>query len=117
MRLEKPHPEAAKGWCVGAWNSDLPIAVGYASAGIDEPHLHVRTTEIYLVARGSSRVRVEGQTLALEPGDVLVIEPGEAHTFLSSTPDYWHFVVHAPALPGDQARADKQPVPRSRLGL
>jgi hypothetical protein len=31
--------------------------------------------------------------------------------------DDLHFVVHAPVLPPDEARADHVPVPRSRLGL
>ena len=41
----------------------------------------------------------------------------EAHTFLSSSPDHSHFVIQAPGLQGEAARADKVPVLRSRLGL
>jgi hypothetical protein len=43
-----------KGWLVGPWESNPPVAIGYASEGIDEPHLHPYLTEIYLVARGSA---------------------------------------------------------------
>src|SRR5918999_6609641 len=98
MRLERADPAAAKGWSVGPWNSDLPIAVGYANTGIDDPHLHVRVTEIYLVARGWAEARIERETVRLGPGDLLIVEPGEAHTFLSSSPDYLHFVLHVPGL-------------------
>ena len=115
MRLERADPAAAKGWSVGPWNSDLPIAVGYANAGIDDPHLHVRVTEIYLVARGWAEARIERETVRLGPGDLLIVEPGEAHTFLSSSPDYLHFVLHVPGLPSREAQADRTPVPRSRL--
>ena len=94
MRVEKADPDAAKGWYLGPWNSGLPAAIGYAHTAIDEPHLHQRTTEIYLVARGAADVRVEGETVRLEPGDVLVVEPGEAHTLLGCSPDYFHFVLH-----------------------
>ncbi|MDP9366296.1 MAG: cupin domain-containing protein [Chloroflexota bacterium] len=87
-----------------------------ANQGIDDPHLHRRTTEVYLVARGWSEARVERETVRLEAGDVLIVEPGEAHTFLANSPDYLHLVVHAPALPPDEARADRVPVPRARLG-
>jgi len=33
---------------------------------------------------------------------MLVVEPGEAHTFLSSTEDYLHYVIQAPFLAGDK---------------
>ena len=116
MRIERDDRAAAKGRYAGPWNADLAVAVGYANEGIDDPHLHRRTTEIYLVARGWSDIRIERETLRLEAGDALIVEPGEAHTFLASSPDYLHFVVHAPGLPPDEARADRVPVPRKRLG-
>lgn len=117
MRIEQADPARAKGWYCGPWDSDLDISLGYANEGVDEPHLHRRMTEVYFFARGSAEVRIEGETLRLEQGQVLVVEPGEAHTFLSSSPDHFHFVIQTPGLHGEQARADKVPVPRSRLGL
>lgn len=108
---------ARKGWLAGPWDSDLAVSLGYATEGVDEPHLHTTVTEIYLVARGSSSLRVEGETIELTAGDAVIVEPGEAHTFLSSSDDYLHFVVHSPGLAGDDARREKQLVPRSRLGL
>jgi mannose-6-phosphate isomerase-like protein (cupin superfamily) len=117
MRLKRAEPSAKKGWSVGPWNSDLPVSIGYANAGIDEPHLHLQLTEIYLVARGRSQLRVEQETIYLTAGDVIVVEPGEAHTFLSSSSDYLHFVAHVPGSTGDKATGDKRCVPRSRLGL
>ena len=112
MHIEKAGDDA-KGWSAGPWNMNLPIAVGYANVGIDEPHLHSDITEIYLVARGEANIRVEQRTLTLQPGDVLVIEPGEAHTFLASSPEYFHFVIHSPC----PKHSDKVPVNRARLGL
>lgn len=109
--------DAAKGWSLGPWNASLPVAVGYANAGVDEPHRHRRITEIYLVASGTAEVRVERETIVLAAHDVLVVAPGEAHTFLASSPGYFHFVVHVPALPPAEAAADKVPVPRADLGL
>ena len=117
MRLEHPDPTAAKGWYAGPWNSDLPIAIGYANTGVDEPHVHTQITEIYLVARGTSQLRVGLETVTLHAGDLIIVEPGEAHTFLSNSPDYFHVVLHTPALSGDDAHRDKQPVSRARLGL
>lgn len=116
MRIGRGDPSVSKGWCAGPWNADLAVAVGYAKEGIDDPHLHRRITEIYLVARGWSEARVGSETVHLEAGDVLIVEPGEAHTFLANSADYVHFVVHTPGLPPDEARADRVPVSRERLG-
>jgi len=117
MRIERADPSAAKGWFAGPGESGLAISVGYANCGIDEPHLHRQITEVYLVASGSCQIRVERETITLQPGDLIVVEPGEAHTFLSSSSSYFHYVIHTPRLPVEQARADKQLVSRARLGL
>jgi mannose-6-phosphate isomerase-like protein (cupin superfamily) len=116
MRLERA-TDADKGWLAGPWDRDLGVSFGFATVGVDEPHLHTRITEIYLVARGKSSVRVEAETVELTAGDALIVEPGEAHTFLASSEDYLHFVVHSPGLAGEEAHGEKQLVPRSRLGL
>lgn len=58
MRIERADPKRSKGWYAGPWNSNLPIAVGYANEGIDEPHFHTGITEIYLVTRGKSVVEL-----------------------------------------------------------
>src|SRR4051794_41069292 len=99
MRLETADPTVAKGWYVSPWNTDLAIAVDWANTGIDAPHQHARMTEIFLVARGAATARVEQETISLAPGDLLILDPGEAHTFLTSTADYFHFVIHTPAFP------------------
>jgi mannose-6-phosphate isomerase-like protein (cupin superfamily) len=109
--------DQAKGWIAGPWNGIPDASVAVASEGVDEPHVHTRVTEIYLIARGSSSVRVESETVELEAGDVLIVELGEAHTFLGSSPDYLHFVVHAPGVSGEEAQREKEQVPRARLGL
>lgn len=117
MRIEKPDPNRPKGWYAGPWDSALPISIGYANEGVDDPHLHRTITEVYCIARGTVEMRIEGETVTLHAGDAVIVEPGEAHTFLSNSPDYFHLVIQTPGLPGDAARADKVTVPRSRLGL
>jgi mannose-6-phosphate isomerase-like protein (cupin superfamily) len=98
-------PTSGKGWFAGPWNSDVPVAVGFSDVAIDEPHVHDEMFEVYLVARGSSTVVVAGREVALAAGDALFVEPGEAHTFTSSSADYLHFVVQAPFVSGDKRRA------------
>ncbi len=117
MHLKHASSDAAKGWYVGPWDGSAPIPVGYANAGIDDPHVHTRMTEVYLIARGTADVRIEQETIRVEAGDVLIVEPGEAHTFLANSPDYFHFVVQMPGLSQDEIRAERDAVARSRLGL
>src|SRR5258706_537010 len=74
MRIDHVGSET-KGWCFGPWNSTFGISVGYANQGIDEPHRHTAITEVYLVARGSPRVRIGRETFDLREGDVLTVEP------------------------------------------
>lgn len=117
MKLISSDPKADKGWYVGPWNSDLGLSIGYANRGVDEPHSHQRIEEIYLVARGESTLRVDHSTYQLKAGDMIVIAAGEAHTFLASSPDYFHFVIHHPGLSGQAARDEKVLVSRGLLGL
>jgi mannose-6-phosphate isomerase-like protein (cupin superfamily) len=93
------------------------VSVGFANAGVNEPHLHRETFEVYLVACGSSAMRVEQESLNLAMGDVVVIEPGEAHTLLESSADYHHFVIHVPRRGQALVKGDKEPVSEGRLGL
>jgi mannose-6-phosphate isomerase-like protein (cupin superfamily) len=58
--------------------------------------------EVYLVARGHGLAEVDGKRIRLQAGDMLVVEPGERHTFIESSHDYLHFVVQAPCTPGDK---------------
>jgi quercetin dioxygenase-like cupin family protein len=95
-------PQQPKGWLFGPWNSAIPIAVGYANEGIAERHYHTQIYEVYLVARGSCTMQIDDQTLTLTAGDVVAVELNEVHTFLASSPDYLHFVLHSPVVPGDK---------------
>ena len=102
MIHKKPDTDKAKGWFIGPWDSSVPVPVGYANEGIKENHLHHRMYEIYLVAKGSSTAVVNNEEVVLQAGDMLVVEPGEVHTFTHSSDDYFHFVVHAPFVKGDK---------------
>lgn len=97
--LDRTQP---KGWFFGPWNSGLPVPVGYANQGVNERHLHAAMFEVYLVAQGESVVLVDDCRIVLHAGDCLVVEPGEVHTFLSSSDDYFHFVFQSPFSPTDK---------------
>ena len=92
----------AKGWFFGPWNSNVPVPVGYANEGIDLMHYHEKMYEVYLVAQGTSRMLIDGRQVDLNQGDAIALEPNEVHTFLSSSEDYFHFVIHTPFVKGDK---------------
>jgi quercetin dioxygenase-like cupin family protein len=91
----------AKGWYFELAHSALPF-IGFANQGINQEHYHRELYEVYLVARGSSTIIVDDASIALRPGDVVVVEPGEIHTFVENSPDYFHFVLHCPPVKGDK---------------
>lgn len=97
--------DSRKDWLAGPWDNTAPVPVGYANSAIDEPHYHAEMHEIYLVARGKSTAVVSGNRVELAVGEVLVVEPGEIHTFVNCSDDYLHFVVHAPFVEGDKHEA------------
>lgn len=75
----------AKGWFIGPWNSKLDIPVGYANQGINEKHLHSKMFEIYLIAKGTSTMVIDNKEIKLKAGDMMVVEPGEIHTFINNS--------------------------------
>ena len=91
-----------KGWFVGPWDSDVPVPVGYANEGINEEHYHASMYEIYLIAKGTSTAVVNGRKIRLGAGEVLIVEPGEVHTFVENSEDYLHFVFQTPFVAGDK---------------
>jgi mannose-6-phosphate isomerase-like protein (cupin superfamily) len=95
-----------KGWCVGPWNSAAPVAIGFSDRAIDELHAHDAMFEIYLVARGTATVAVESNLVTIQAGTILVVEPGESHTFRESSDDYLHFVLQAPFVAGDKRQVE-----------
>jgi mannose-6-phosphate isomerase-like protein (cupin superfamily) len=107
VRVFHPDSGTDKGWFTGPWDSDLPISIGYANTGVDDPHYHREITEIYFVARGCAIMRVEDREIAISPGQAITIEPGETHTFVECSEDFYHFVVQTPGLQGEAARLDK----------
>lgn len=89
-------------WFVGPWNSDVPASLSFGGHIGREVHAHGEMFEVYLVARGSARIMVEGTIYDLHPGNIAVVEPGEVHAMLDGTDDYRHFVIQTPFVEGDK---------------
>jgi mannose-6-phosphate isomerase-like protein (cupin superfamily) len=80
----------------------VTVAIGWADRGVNDPRRHDQVNEVCLVARDHSLAKVDGKQVRLQAGGMLVVEPGERHTFIESSHDYLHFVVQAPFAPGDK---------------
>jgi mannose-6-phosphate isomerase-like protein (cupin superfamily) len=42
-------------------------------------HYHCLTEEIYYITHGTGRIRIEGETRDVAPGDAIAIRPGQKH--------------------------------------
>jgi mannose-6-phosphate isomerase-like protein (cupin superfamily) len=70
-------------------NGDVPHLTNFSVASISPgmattPHHHADMFELFFVASGSGQAVVNGEQIAIEPGTLLLIEPGERHELLNS---------------------------------
>jgi mannose-6-phosphate isomerase-like protein (cupin superfamily) len=42
-------------------------------------HYHIRTEEIYYITHGAGKIRIDGQSREVAPGDAIAIPPGRKH--------------------------------------
>ena len=47
--------------------------------GSTQEHYHVRTEEIYYITNGTGRIRIDGESRDVKPGDAIAILPGQKH--------------------------------------
>ena len=47
--------------------------------GATQEHSHPRAEEIYYITHGTGRIRIEGETREVKPGDAIAISPGQKH--------------------------------------
>jgi mannose-6-phosphate isomerase-like protein (cupin superfamily) len=47
--------------------------------GATQEHYHPQCEEIYYITHGVGKIRIEGETRAVTPGDAIAIPPGQKH--------------------------------------
>ena len=72
-------------------NQSLAEARLPAGASTQE-HYHRRTEEIYFITRGAGRLRIEGETREVKPGDAIAILPGQKHKLWNSGTEPLHLL-------------------------
>ena len=71
------------------------------------PHVHPEQSERFEVVAGEMRFRVGLRTIVAGPGDVLLVEPGVAHSFANAGADEARLRVEVrPALAMEEMFAD-----------
>lgn len=65
-------------------------------------HYHRRSAEVYYVLEGTGRMELNGDTIAIEPGTVVTIEPGTRHRLTSEGGVKTVVVAVPPFDPGDE---------------
>ena len=78
-----------------------------AGGAVPMPHVHPEQSERFEVVEGEMRFRVGLRTVIAGPGDVLVVEPGVAHSFANAGEDEARLRVEVrPALAMEEMFAD-----------
>ncbi len=97
-----------EGWRLG--EAGMPIQVGVKSGAtpFGKKHLHKTMAEYFLLLAGELRLGVDGEILDLVKGDLIVVEPGEAHEVLFASPDALLFLLMPPPVPGDKVELTKK---------
>ncbi|MBI4770582.1 MAG: cupin domain-containing protein, partial [Chloroflexi bacterium] len=70
-----------------------------ANAGIGtrhRPHFHRRSREVYLTLRGSQTLRIGGELVRIEAGELLEVPPGVSHALQGREVPYEGFTLRAP---------------------
>lgn len=96
------HLLSQEGWRLAEAGMPIQVGVKFGTSPFARRHLHRTMAEYFLLVAGSMKVSVAGQALEMEKGDLLVVEPGEAHEVLASSPDALLLLMMPPPVPGDK---------------
>lgn len=91
-----------EGWYLA--EAGLPIQVGVKSGAtpFSHGHLHRTMTEYFLLLRGSLRIRVDDREFDMKEGDLIVVEPGEAHAVIQASRDLLLLLLMPPPVENDK---------------
>jgi quercetin dioxygenase-like cupin family protein len=94
---------AKEGWHLGEQGLPIQVGVKFGASPFGKKHLHRTMAEYFLLLAGDLRLDVNGDILEIAPGDLVVVEPGEAHEVLHASPDAVLLLLMPPPVVGDKA--------------
>ena len=82
----------------------FPIQVGIKSGvtPFSGKHLHKAMAEYFYLLQGEIRLQVDETILELKTGDLVVVQPGEAHEVLHASPDALLLLLMPPPIKNDK---------------
>jgi quercetin dioxygenase-like cupin family protein len=95
----------SEGWRLSEAGMPIQVGVKFGSSPFGKEHLHRTMAEYFLLVAGSMKISVAGQILEMEKGDLLVVEPGEAHEVLACSPDALLLLMMPPEVAGDKVES------------
>ena len=115
-RIPLDMPQHKNCWLIGAGSAlykSQHLIVAYmdfetnemanASVGTrDQPHLHQRSWEYYLVLRGEEVQQIEDINVSIHPGEILAVSPNVKHNLRSRTAPYLGFTIRVPVELNDK---------------
>jgi quercetin dioxygenase-like cupin family protein len=106
MRIIR-HVLQKEGWHLA--EAGLPIQVGVKSGAtpFSGKHLHRTMAEYFVLLAGELRLQVEKETVEVQKGDLVVVEPGEAHEVFHASPDTLLLLLMPPPVPGDKVELEE----------
>ena len=95
MKIYHKENGSTPSWVCGHWNgSPLEIGMGLRTEVGDNEVMHYHHyREYYIVLEGEAELHVEGKRVSLQPGMVVMVEPGEQHMVSSIGKMGAHWIV------------------------
>ena len=96
------------GWHLA--ETGLPIQVGVKSGATQFSlgHKHRTMAEYFLLLRGSLRLRVDDREFEMKQGDLIVVEPGEAHSVIHASRDSLLLLLMPPPVENDKVELEEK---------
>jgi quercetin dioxygenase-like cupin family protein len=87
----------------------LPVQVGIKSGAtpFSGPHRHRTMAEYFYLLEGELRLRVDAREVETKKGDLVVVEPGEAHQVVRASRDSLLLLLMPQDIPNDKVELEE----------
>lgn len=91
-----------EGWHLAEAGLPIQVGVKLGASPFGKKHLHRTMAEYFLLLAGDLRLDVNGEVLEVAAGDLVAVEPGEAHEVLHASPDALLLLLMPPPVARDK---------------
>lgn len=94
--------EQEKEWLFNDGSQPFQVKIVQARELNPVEHYHKAMHEYFFLLQGTAVILVDGNKYELAKGDLLVVEPGEAHKVADYSPDMQLLLLMPPPVPNDK---------------